>query len=292
MGVIEAILYGIVQGLTEFLPVSSTAHLRILPTLLNQPDPGSAFTAVIQLGTLAAVLIYFRTDLFDIFSGWVSGLMDKSRRNRLEYRLGWGIFYGTLPIIVLGFLFKHQIQGALRSLYVVAVMLILMGIVLLVTERQSKGERKFEDLTVKDGIWVGLWQAIALIPGASRSGSTLSGAFLTHLDKATAARFSFLLSVPSVLAAGLFEVVSERKELMAVGVMPTLIATFVSFVVGYASIALLLRVLRQVGVLPFVIWRVVVGLLLLGLIQAGKLNPDPLMNALKGNVTGGHRAVP
>lgn len=272
MGILEAVVYGVVQGLTEFLPISSTAHIRIVPSLLGWHDPGASFTAVIQVGTLLAVLLYFWKDLVSVFLGWLKSLGRKP--DTLDAKIGWGIVIGTVPIVVLGFIFKEQIKSAeVRSLYVVSAMLIGMGLVLLAAERFSKRTRSFEDLTVKDGVWVGLWQAIALIPGASRSGSTISGALFAGLNRTTAARFSFLLSVPSICAAAVLELVEERHALLGAGVIPTLIATAVSFVVGYASIAYLMRLLQSKSTMGFIVYRIGLGIALLVLLQMGTLQP-------------------
>ncbi len=275
MGILEAIVYGLIQGLTEFLPISSTAHIRIVPSLLGWQDPGSAFTAVIQFGTLLAVLIFFRDDLVRTLGGWFASFGKRGNKNSIDAKIGWGIFVGTLPIVVIGFLVRNKIKtDEVRSLYVVATMLILMGIVLAVAEAVGRRKREFSELTVKDGLWVGLWQAIALIPGASRSGSTISGALFAGLTRETAARYSFLLSIPSVLAAALLELVQERKELMAAGVVPTLVATVVSFIVGYASIAYLMKLLQTKSTMGFVIYRIALGALLLGLLQSGRILPQ------------------
>lgn len=272
MGILEAIVYGVVQGLTEFLPISSTAHIRIVPSLLGWQDPGASFTAVIQIGTLLAVLIYFWKDLVLVFLGWLRSF--GGERGTVEAKVGWGIVIGTLPIVVLGFLFREQIKSdAVRSLYVVAAMLILMGLVLLAAEKLSPHRREFSELTVKDGVWVGFWQAVALIPGASRSGSTISGALFAGLTRSTAARFSFLLSIPSVLAAAVLELAEERDQLLGAGLAPTLTATFVSFIVGYASIAFLMKLLQTRTTMGFVVYRVALGLALLALLQTGRLDP-------------------
>jgi undecaprenyl-diphosphatase len=274
VGILEAIVYGIVQGATEFLPISSTAHIRIVPSLLGWQDPGASFTAVIQLGTLLAVLIYFGKDLSKTFMGWLGSLTDKSKRNSLEAKIGWGIVIGTLPIVIFGFAFKDQIKSAeVRSLYVIAFMLIFMGVVLAIAERVGKRQRSFGDLTVKDGIWVGLWQAVALIPGASRSGSTITGALFGGLDRPTAARFSFLLSVPSILAAGMLEVVQERDGLMSAGVVPVVVASVVSFFVGYAAIAFLMKMLQTKSTAGFIVYRIALGIALLVMLQQGVLTP-------------------
>jgi undecaprenyl-diphosphatase len=276
---IQAVVYGIVQGLTEWLPISSTAHLRILPSLFGWQDPGAGFTAVIQLGTILAVLIYFRNDLGRAISAWARSLTGKGRETP-DAKLGWGVFWGSIPIIVIGFLFRDLIKSdQARSLYVVSATLIGMGLIMLVAERVGSQKRKMEDITVRDGVAVGLWQALALIPGMSRSGSTISGALFQGLDRATAARFSFLLSVPSILGAGLFELYEERHGLMEVGITSVLVATLVSFAVGYASIAFLIKWLQKRGIGAFILYRIVLGILLLVLVQQGVIratedNPD------------------
>lgn len=271
MDLIEAILYGIVQGLTEWLPISSTAHLRILPALLGKPDPGAGFTAVIQLGTVLAVLIFFRTDIAQALSAFFKSLRGEGR-DTPEAKLAWGAFYGTLPILVIGFALKDLIKSnQARSLYVIAGTLIFMGVVMLIAEKVGKQNRDKGDLEVKDGIIVGCWQALALLPGMSRSGSTISGALFQGLDRTTAARFSFLLSIPSITAAGVYELYSERKEILGPLLMPALVATAVSFVVGYASIALLLKVIQKQGIGIFVGYRILLGIVLLVLLSQGKL---------------------
>ncbi|HJP82961.1 MAG TPA: undecaprenyl-diphosphate phosphatase [Fimbriimonadaceae bacterium] len=272
MDLIQAIVYGIVQGLTEFLPISSTAHLRIVPALAGWADPGAGFTAVIQLGTLLAVLIYFARDLSKAFMGWVRNI-GNPRSADPDARMGWAIVVGTIPIVVLGVLAQKWIKGELRSLWVIAATLILMGLIMAVAERVGAKRRQVEDVQVKDGWIVGFWQALALIPGMSRSGSTISGALLDGFDRAAAARFSFLLSIPSILAAGLKELYDERKELMGSHLTPTLVATVVSFVVGYASIAFLMKFLQRHGILPFVLYRILLGVALIILLATGVLSP-------------------
>lgn len=272
MGIAEAILYGVVQGLTEFLPISSTAHLRLVPEVLKQPDPGAGFTAVIQIGTLLAVLIYFRTDLWRAFRAWAMSLVGRlPSEDKQHGTLGWAVLVGTIPIVIAGVLLEDRIKGSFRSLQVVATMLILMGVVLFIADRVGKRERLQRDVRVIDGLWIGLWQAVALVPGASRSGSTISGALFAGFDRAAAARISFLLSVPSILAAGLKELYDERKLILGAQLTPTLVATVVSFVVGYASIAFLIKFLQTRSTLVFVIYRVALGILLFALIGAGIL---------------------
>lgn len=270
MGIVEAIVLGIVQGLTEFLPISSTAHLRIAPVLFGWQDPGAAFTAVIQLGTLAAVLIYFWKDLAKIFTAWIRSLQGEKS---YEGRLGWAIFYGTIPIVVLGLLGKKYIEGSLRSLVVVGTMLIFVGLLMLIAEKVGSRKRTADSLSQRDGLIVGLWQAVALIPGASRSGSTITGALFLGLEREAAARFSFLLSVPSILAAGLYEAFKERKEILGSNLTPTIIATIVSFIVGYAAIAFLMSFLQRRSTMVFIVYRVALGVVILALVATHHLDP-------------------
>jgi undecaprenyl-diphosphatase len=270
---IQAIFLGIVQGLTEFLPISSTAHLRILPALLGWQDPGAAFTAVIQLGTLLAVLIYFRKELGAAFIGWVRGLKGGEAAQTHDARMGWAIFIGTIPIVVLGVLFNHKIESSLRSLHVIALSLIGMAILLLVSEYAGKRKKKLKDVRARDGLVVGLWQAVALIPGASRSGSTITGGLFDGFDRAAAARFSFLLSVPSVFGAALYELAKHHEAFGSSLLLPSLIANVFSFIVGYWSIGFLIKFLQSKRVVLFVAYRLVLGILILMLIQTGRLDP-------------------
>lgn len=271
MELIQAIVYGIVQGLTEFLPISSTAHLRIAPTLFGWQDPGAGFTAVIQLGTLLAVLIYFGKDLGRALAAWAKSF--NGDKTSPEARMGWAIFWGTIPIVILGLAGQKWIKGELRSLWVIAGTLIFMGILMAVAEKVAAKNRGIETVQTKDGWIVGAWQALALIPGMSRSGSTITGALFSGFDRATAARFSFLLSVPSVLVAGLKELWDERKLITGSQLTPTIVATVVSFVVGYASIAFLIRFLQKHGIMPFVAYRILLGVVLIALLMNGTLQP-------------------
>ena len=266
-------MYGIVQALTEFLPISSTAHLRLVPELFGWPDPGAAFTAVIQLGTIAAVILYFRRDLLAALKGWAKSLRTGDL-TPLEARLGWAVFVGTLPIVILGLLFKDSIEGPFRSLWVIAGTLIGMGLIMLLAERYGNKARTEGAVTIKDGAVVGLWQALALLPGVSRSGSTISGALLANFDRPTAARFSFLLSVPSITGAGLYEAYKERKGLGGDLFAPTAVATLVSFALGYAAISWLIPFIARRGIKPFVAYRIALGVLLLALLGTGKLAPN------------------
>lgn len=273
MTLLEAVVLGIVQGVTEFLPISSTAHLRIVPALLGWEDPGAAYSAVIQLGTVVAVLVYFARDIGVLLKGFVKGLIDRKPFGTHESRLAWMVGLGTIPIGVAGLAFKDVIETKLRSLYVISFALIAVALVLFMVERVAKKNRTLEDMTVKDGIVVGLWQALALIPGSSRSGTTLTGALSLGLNREAAARFSFLLSVPATTLAGVFELkhLLEAQERPSTAAL--VIGTVVSFATGMAAIAGLLKFLKNRSTLVFVLYRVVLGLALLGLLMGGTLKP-------------------
>jgi undecaprenyl-diphosphatase len=267
----QAIVLGIVQGLTEFLPISSTAHLRIVPAFAGWDDPGAAFTAVIQLGTMAAVLIYFRLDLWRIFKTWSLSLRDPSLRGELDARMGWYIGLGTIPIAIFGFLFKDQIESGGRDLYLIGCALIVMGLVLLYAEHVSKRNRDLADINRRDATLMGFFQALALIPGVSRSGATISAGLLRGLDRAAAARYSFLLSVPAVVLSGLFEL-RKIGDPGGAGAVPTILATLAAFIVGYASIAWMLRWLTSHSTAVFVVYRVVLGAIVLLLTATGAIS--------------------
>lgn len=266
----EAVVLGLVQGLTEFLPISSSGHLRIVPALFGWPDPGAAFTAVVQLGTMAAVLLYFARDLGRIAGSWLRSLVRPELRGALDTRMGWYIVLGTIPIGVLGLAFSHSIENSARDLRIVGWSLILFGVVLYIADRVSAQDKAVDDLGLRDGLLYGLAQALALVPGVSRSGATITAGRLMRYDRASAARFSFLLSVPAVVLSGLFE---ARKLGDGQGPPwgPTLVATLVAFVVGYASIAWLLRYLTHHSMLVFAVYRVVVGAGVLGLVYGGAI---------------------
>ena len=270
MSALEAIVQGIVQGLTEFLPISSTAHLRIVPAFAGWEDPGAAFTAVTQLGTMAAVLVYFRVDLARIGRAWVRGLHQPSARGTHDSRLGWYILLGTIPIAVFGYALRHQIETGARDLYLIATALILLGIVLLVAERTARRERGLDSLTARDGVAIGFAQALALIPGVSRSGATISAGLFLGLERAAAARYSFLLSVPAVVLSGLFEL-RELGDGDGASLTYTALATALAFVVGYASIAFLLRFLVTHTVGVFVAYRIALGVAVLALVGTGAI---------------------
>jgi undecaprenyl-diphosphatase len=269
----QAIVLGIVQGLTEFLPISSSGHLRIVPAFVGWEDPGAAFTAVIQLGTMAAVLLYFRHDLIRIATAWLASLRDPARRSELDARLGWYLILGTVPIVIFGVAFKNQIENGARDLYLIGTMLIVFGLVLLAAEARSRRNRDIATITRRDAVAVGFAQALALVPGVSRSGATISAGLLLGFDRVAAARFSFLLSVPAVVLSGLYElkdVVNGTAE-GAVGVGPTAVATVLAFVTGYASIAFLLRFLTTHTTGVFVAYRVVLGTVVLALAATGAI---------------------
>ncbi|MDC0710683.1 undecaprenyl-diphosphate phosphatase [Stigmatella sp. ncwal1] len=273
MSLIEAIVLGLVQGLTEFLPISSTAHLRIVPELFGWQDPGAAYSAVIQLGTVAAVLIYFRSDLVKLTVAFFQGLVRRQPFATLESRLAWFVLVGTLPIGVCGLVLKKHIESSLRSLYIISGSLIVLALILFVVERIASHKRTLADMRWRDGILIGLWQALALIPGSSRSGTTLTGALSLGLRREDAARYSFLLSIPATSLAGLFEL----KHLLEADARPSALAlwtgTLVAFGSGWAAIAWLIRYLRTRSTLVFVVYRVALGLALIGLLQAGVLQP-------------------
>lgn len=274
MELIKALIYGIIQGLTEYLPISSTAHIRLVPTLFGWADPGAAYTAAIQIGTIVAVLFYFWKDIAAAVGAWAGSLTDQKRLHTSEAKMGWAVFLGTIPIIVVGLAAKHQIEGSFRSLSVVGWSLIIMGAVLFLAEKLGKKTYDVQKVNLLDGVIVGLWQCIALVPGASRSGSTISGALFRGFNKEAAARFAFLLSVPSVFASGIYELLKERHQLFANGVGPVLVANIASFVVGYLSIAFLMKLLKTKSLTPFVVYRVALGALILGLVASGHVDPN------------------
>jgi len=270
MSLLEALLLGIVQGLTEFLPISSSGHLRIVPAFLGWDDPGAAFTAVIQLGTMAAVLIYFRGDLWRIAGAWIRELRLPFRQRSTEANLGWFIILGTIPISIFGLAFSSQIESGARSLYLIGTMLILFSFVMLAAERFGQRRRELTEMTGRDGIFIGFAQALALIPGVSRSGATISAGLFRNFDRTAAARYSFLLSVPAVVLSGLFEL----REIGAggdAGVGATVVATIAAFVSGYLAIAWLLRYLANHSLNVFVAYRIPLGVLVLALAASGSI---------------------
>jgi undecaprenyl-diphosphatase len=274
MSIFEAIVLGVVQGLTEFLPISSTGHLRIVPAFVGWDDPGSAFTAVIQLGTTLAVLLYFRADLWRIARAWFASLRGGGVKHSQDARLGWYIALGTVPIVILGVAFKDQIENGARDLYLIGTVLIVFGLVMLAAERYSRKERGLDSMTVGDGLFVGVAQAVALIPGVSRSGATISAGLFRGFDRESAARYSFLLSTPAIVGAALFELkgIADGSEHTDASTLDLLVSTAFAFVVGYWSISFLLRFVTRHGLGWFVVYRVGLGVLVLSLTAAGAIS--------------------
>lgn len=270
--IIRAIVYGIIQGLTEFIPISSTAHIRVVPALLKWEDPGAAYTAVIQIGTLIATLIYFRQDIFFMISGFINALKTKNFFGDPYSRIFILILLGTIPISVFGLFMKRFIEGDARGLYVVSSSLIGLAIILFIAEKISSKKKDFSEITVKDGIIIGLAQALALIPGSSRSGVTITAGLFCGLKRDVTARFSFLLSIPAVALSGIYELYSERQALLNENTLSLIIATVVSGIVGYLSIAFLLNFLKTRSNLIFIIYRILLGLIILYLLSTGILH--------------------
>ncbi len=261
----EAIVLGIVQGLTEFLPISSSAHLLILSQLFGWEDPGAAFTAVTQIGTETAVIIYFRREIAAILKAWSRSIVDADARHDPDARMGWLVIIGTIPIAVLGLLFQDQIETVARNLWLTATMLIVFGLILGVADALGARVKTERELTVRDGILFGLAQSLALIPGVSRSGASISAGLAMGYTRAAAARYAFLLAVPAVLASGLYEATKIGED-TNVSWAPTILATLIAFGVGFAVIAWLMRWLSTKSYLPFVIYRLVLGSLLMVLL--------------------------
>ena len=274
MHLIEAIILGLVQGLTEFLPVSSSAHLRILGEFLpGAQDPGAAFTAITQLGTETAVLIFFWRDIVRIVSHWFRSLAGKIPRNDPDAKVGWLIIIGSIPIVVLGLLFQNQIETTFRSLWLIAATLILFGILLGIADLVGRKTRKMEDLTVGHGILYGLAQALALIPGVSRSGGTITMGLFLGYERAAAARYAFLLAIPAVFGSGLYQLFKSWDEPTVFTLGETAVATGVAFLVGLGIIAFLMNWISKHSFLPFVIYRILLGGALMVLLATGVLQP-------------------
>ncbi|MFR9749907.1 undecaprenyl-diphosphate phosphatase [Nocardia sp. 004] len=268
---VQALVLGLVQGLTEFLPVSSSAHLRIVSSVFFGDDAGASFTAVTQLGTEAAVLVFFAKDIARIVRAWFAGLGDSARRG-LDYRIGWYVIIATIPIGVLGLLFKDQIRTGARNLWLVSFMLIAFALVIAASEYYGRKQRPIEQLTTRDGLVMGFAQCLALIPGVSRSGATSSAGLFLGLEREAAVRFSFLLAIPAVTASGLFSL-PDAFEPAGAGLNASgpqlLVATLVSFIVGYAAVAWLLRFVARHSLNWFVGYRILLGLTIMGLLAGG-----------------------
>lgn len=276
MNYFEAIVLGIVEGLTEFLPVSSTGHLMIAEQLLGLPISDvtaqgravGAYTAVIQMGAIAAALLYFWGDIWRIAKAWFAGLVKPEVRGTLDHRMGWYVIVGSLPIGIVGFLAQDLIRGPFKSLWVVAFGLIAWSAVMLWAERVARQNRGEASMTMRDAIVMGTMQCIALIPGVSRSGATISAGLFVGLDRVTATRLAFFLGIPSLTAAGLYEL----KDVQGIGAGPAIVGTVVAFLVAYASIAWLLRLVAHRSIGWFVPYRVGLGLLLIVLLGTGVLS--------------------
>ncbi len=293
MKMLEALVLGLIQGLTEFLPVSSSAHLRIAGIfLVGGQDPGAAFTAIIQLGTEAAVFVYFFKDIVRLVRAFVLGILGikgpdgepRVRRDDQTFRESWLIIVGSIPIVVLGLLLQNLIQTTFRSLWIVAIDLVVFGIILGIADRVGRKRKTLKDLGVRDGLLYGVAQAFALVPGVSRSGGTITAGLLLGYTRETAARYSFLLAMPAVFGSGLYELYKTVKDpctkAVTSGCTPALFngpetaaATAVAFVVGLALIAFLLRYISHGSFLPFVAYRILIGLFVIGLLLAGVVQP-------------------
>lgn len=270
IGWFEAVVLGVVQGITEFLPISSSAHLLIVSEFFGWPDPGAAFTAVSQIGTEIAVLVYFRKDLYRIVTTWARSLRDATLRSNIDARIGWYIIVGSIPIMILGLTFASVIETAARNLWLIAGTMIGFGVILGLVDRFGKKIKTLDKLSTKDALIFGLGQALALIPGVSRSGASISTGLALGYTREAAARYSFLLAIPAIFASGLYEATKIGGD-PNVSWGPTLLGTAVALVIGYAVIAWFLRWVMTRSYTPFVIYRIVLGLLLLGLLSAGVL---------------------
>jgi undecaprenyl-diphosphatase len=266
----EAIVLGALQGLTEFLPISSSAHLFIFSQFFGWSDPGAAFTAVSQIGTELAVIVYFWRDIRRIVSTWFQSLTNVALRKELDARMGWYVIIGTIPVAVLGFTFSHQIETTARNLYLVATMLIFFGIILGLADRYGQKIKSIDRLKFPDAIAFGFGQALALIPGVSRSGATITTGLALGYNRVAATRYAFLLAIPAVMGSGLYEAtkISEQQNTQW---GETILATVIAFFVGLGVIAWLLRWLTTRTYTPFVIYRVLLGILVLVLLATGTL---------------------
>lgn len=274
IGWLEAILLGLIQGLTEFLPISSSAHLRIIgPFLPSGLDPGAAFTAITQIGTELAVLIYFRHDILRIARAWFRALVEPEARAHIDARLGWLVIIGSLPIGILGLLFQDAIETYLRNLYLTATMLVVFGLILGAADRYGKRQHSLDQMTWRDGILFGFAQAMALIPGVSRSGGTITAGLLMGYSREAAARYSFLLAIPAVMASGFFQLYKSWGVAGPVGPGATALATAIAFVIGYGVIVVFLRIVSSRGYWPFVLYRIILGVGVMVMLTLGYIAP-------------------
>lgn len=270
----QAIVLGIVQGLTEFVPISSSAHLRITAAMAGWSDPGAAFTAVTQIGTELAVLLYFRRDLLRIAKAWFAALPARRWPEDPDARVGWLVIIGTLPVVILGLFLENPIDTAFRDLRLTAFTLIVFGLILGWADRRGASDREIKDLTVRHGLIYGFAQAMALVPGVSRSGGTITAGRLLGYSREAATRYAFLLALPAVFGSGVYKLkdIGGAGEPVAWG--PTILATVVAFAVGLTVIAWLMRYLRARSYRPFVYYRVALGILVLVLVTSGAIDPN------------------
>jgi undecaprenyl-diphosphatase len=272
MSWLQVIVLSLVQGLTEFLPVSSSGHLAIVSRVFFADDAGASFTAVSQLGTELAVLVYFAKDIWRILRAWFNGVFVKAHRDNLDYRMGWYVIIGSIPICVLGLLFKDAIRTGVRNLWIVAIAMIVFSAVIAAAEYVGRQTRHAEQLTWRDGLVVGIAQCLALVPGVSRSGSTISAGLFLGLDRELAARFGFLLGIPAVLASGIFslpDAFAPVTEGMSATGLQLLVSVVITFLVGWAAISWLLRFVGSHTMYWFVGYRLVLGVVVLVLLGSG-----------------------
>ena len=272
---LSAIFLGVVQGLTEFLPISSSAHLAIIGRLMDSAkDPGATFTAITQIGTELAVLIYFRRDIARIISAWFSSLTNKNARNQ-DSRMGWLIIVGSLPIVFIGYLAQDFITKELRSLWIIASMMVVFGLVLGAADRFGAKTKELSQLNVKHGILYGLAQSLALVPGVSRSGATIAMGRVLGYSREAALRYSFLLALPAVFGSGLYELKSavSDNQVAVYSLTETLVATAIAFFIGYLVISWLLKFVTTKSFAPFIVYRVILGTTVLALLATGVLQP-------------------
>jgi undecaprenyl-diphosphatase len=277
---LEALFLGLLQGLTEFLPISSSAHLRLAGEFLpGAGDPGATFTAITQIGTELAVLIYFRKDIARIASAWLTKVIMRKEvagNSRQDVRIGWMIVVGTLPIVVLGYLFQENIRNTFRSLWLIAIVMIVFGIILGIADRFGRSERNLDSLTSKHGLAYGFAQSLALVPGVSRSGATIAMGRVLGYTRESALRYSFLLAVPAVFGSGFYELktaIGADNPAAPYSLIETFGATIVAFFVGYVVIAWLMKFIATKSFMPFIIYRIVLGTGILILLATGAINP-------------------
>lgn len=282
MSIIEAVILGLVQGITEFLPISSTAHLTIAGKMMglinaDRPEEWTAIIAIIQLGTLVSILVYFAKDIYNILTEFFRDNLSQRKsfkQQSLNSRLGWLIIIGTIPVVIIGLGFKDLIEGALtKNLFVIATSLIVLAIILFIAEKTAKFNKKIEDVGVKEAIVVGIAQAFALIPGASRSGTTITGGLFMGLNREAAARFSFLLSIPAIFASGILQLKEGLEFLSSEHLIAVLVATVVSGISGYLAIDFLLKFLRKNSTTLFIVYRIAAGIIILSLLFSNQITP-------------------